>query len=340
MSWRHLEKYDTVDHKKVNLEKVDDSHKEKVQKLADFEATNQYDNFRPNENISRGAFATMFYRIYSLYQADLMHTSDTHAHLEDVAKRVTAVKDFRAKYPSALLFDSGDVFSGTLYFNEYHGQADMEFMNLMKYDAMTFGNHEFDLGETDGNHQKLADFISNARFPVLSANVDVSKQPELNGLYKGGITSSPTNGNIYNGMIKNVNGEKIGVFGLTTAETANIASPLNVTFDDYIEKARATVASLEARGADKIIALTHIGYNDNPDINDIKLAKEVDGIDIILGGHSHTKLDQPFLVYEAGKAPTLIDHTYQYGEYLGTLNVKFNDKGEIVGNTGSLVKNC
>ena len=77
-----------------------------------------------------------------------MHTNDTHANLDNVAKRVTAVKEVRAEKPNALLLDAGDVMSGTLYFNEFQGKADLQFMNLMGYDAMTFGNHEFDLGST------------------------------------------------------------------------------------------------------------------------------------------------------------------------------------------------
>ena len=82
------------------------------------------------------------------FTLSLMHTNDTHAHLDNMAKRVTAVKEVRAEKPEAFLIDAGDVFSGTLYFNEFQGQADLEFMNLMKYDAMTFGNHEFDLGSS------------------------------------------------------------------------------------------------------------------------------------------------------------------------------------------------
>lgn len=77
-----------------------------------------------------------------------MHTNDTHAHLDNAAKRTTAIKNIRAKNPDALLLDAGDVFSGTLYFNEFRGQADLKLMNLMGYDAMTFGNHEFDLGSS------------------------------------------------------------------------------------------------------------------------------------------------------------------------------------------------
>ena len=77
-----------------------------------------------------------------------MHTNDTHAALDKMAKTVTAVKEVRAENPDALLLNAGDVFTGTLYFNEFQGKADLALMNLMGYDAMTFGNHEFDLGSS------------------------------------------------------------------------------------------------------------------------------------------------------------------------------------------------
>ena len=103
-----------------------------------------------------------------------MHTNDTHAHLDNIAKKATAIKEVRARKPNALLIDAGDVLSGTLYFNEFKGQADLEFMNLMEYDVMTFGNHEFDLGSSAEGHKALADFIKGANFPFVSSNVDFS----------------------------------------------------------------------------------------------------------------------------------------------------------------------
>ncbi|WP_106496170.1 5'-nucleotidase C-terminal domain-containing protein [Lentibacillus sp. Marseille-P4043] len=344
----NLADYHAIDGKDINLENVGESHKERVQILADLAITNQTDDFRPHEDITRGAFSTLFYKLMNKAdelndkdQLDLMHTSDTHAHVDNGPKRVTAAKNFRSAYPNALLLDSGDVFSGTLYFNKFYGQADMAIMNLMGYDAMTFGNHEFDLGQKEGNHEKLAEFIDAANFPIVSSNVNVTNDENLSPLYEGGVTSQPEESNIYDGIIKNVDGEKVGIFGLTTEETENISSPLNVTFDDYVATAQKMVTEFEAKGVDKIVAVTHIGYNDNPDSNDINLAKAVDGIDVILGGHSHTELDEPAVVIvdAAGqkKAPTIIDHTFQYSNFLGTLNVKFDDHGKIIGHAAELV---
>ena len=108
-----------------------------------------------------------------------MHTNDTHANLDKVAKKATAIKEVRAENPDALLLDAGDVLTGTLYYNEFKGQADLEFMNLMGYDVMTFGNHEFDSGSTPEGHKVLADFIKNAKFPFVSANIDFSSDSNL-----------------------------------------------------------------------------------------------------------------------------------------------------------------
>ncbi|SFD86589.1 5'-nucleotidase/hypothetical protein/2',3'-cyclic-nucleotide 2'-phosphodiesterase / 3'-nucleotidase / 5'-nucleotidase [Lentibacillus persicus] len=345
---QNLANYQVIDEETINLDNVAESHKKRVQILADLGVTNQTDDYRPAEDISRGAFATLFHKLSGIanelgenYELDLMHTSDTHAHVDNGAKRVTAVKNFREENPNALLLDSGDVFSGTLYFNEFSGQADLAMMNLMEYDAMTFGNHEFDLGGQDGSHEGLAEFIKAAEFPIVSSNVDVSADEHLSPLDVGGVTAEPEDGSIYDGIVKTVDGEQVGIFGLTTEETADISSPLDVTFEDYVDSAEKMVDEFEAQGIDKIVALTHIGYNDNPEINDINLAKAVDGIDVILGGHSHTELTTPdtITVDASGeeKAPTLINHTFQYSNFLGTMDVKFDENGRIIGHASELV---
>jgi 5'-nucleotidase/2',3'-cyclic-nucleotide 2'-phosphodiesterase/3'-nucleotidase/5'-nucleotidase len=272
-----------------------------------------------------------------------MHSNDTHANLNNIARKVTAVKEVRAKKPNALLVDAGDVFSGTLYFNEFKGQADLQFMNLMGYDVMTFGNHEFDLGSSSDGHKALVDFIKGAKFSFVSANVDFSKDAKFTGLFSDLISSDPKNGKIYNGIIKEINGEKVGIFGLTTAETKDISSPGSIEFEDYIAEAKKAVKAFEDKGVNKIIALTHIGYDDNPAYdNDLILAKSVAGIDVIVGGHSHTQLDQPIVVDKntAGQAKdkTIIVQAYQYNDYLGTLDVTFNPQGVVIAHNGALLK--
>lgn len=272
-----------------------------------------------------------------------MHSNDTHANLTNIARKVTAVKEVRAKKPNALLVDAGDVFSGSLYFNEFKGQADLAFMNLMGYDVMTFGNHEFDLGSSSEGHQALVDFIKGAQFPFVSANVDFSKDNKFTGLFSDLISSDPKNGKIYNGIIKEINGEKVGIFGLTTAETKDISSPGSIAFENYIAEAEKAVKAFEDKGVNKIIALTHIGYDDNPAYdNDLMLAKSVAGIDVIVGGHSHTQLDKPVVVDKnmggQAKDKTIIVQAYQYNDYLGTLDVTFNPQGVVIAHNGALLK--
>ncbi|WP_416729800.1 bifunctional metallophosphatase/5'-nucleotidase [Fictibacillus sp. JL2B1089] len=276
------------------------------------------------------------------FNLSLMHTNDSHARLDNVAKKVTAVKDVRAAKPNALLVDAGDVFSGTLYFNEFKGQADLEFMNLMDYDLMTFGNHEFDLGSSPEGHQALADFVKNADFPFVSSNVNFSKDPLLKPLFKRYAVNAK-DGNIYSSVLKKVNGEYVGFIGLTTAETADISSPENVVFENYIKEASKEVKLLQLLGVNKIVAITHLGYDDNPAYdNDLELAKHVDGIDVIVGGHSHTQLNEPVVVSkdEKGKTknPTVIVQAYQYSDFLGTLDVQFDKKGKVLSQAGQLIK--
>lgn len=336
----------------TDINRVSPSHLENVKILAQNGITTGKEDgsFDPKSAVNRAAFATFLYRALVHYEENqnfvlsIMHTNDTHAHIDNVAKRVTAVKELRELNPSALLLDAGDVFSGTLYFNEFKGQADLEFMNLMGYDAMTFGNHEFDLGSSPEGHQALADFVKGAEFPFVSANVDFSKDEKLNGLFNKDVTTDkPDSGKIYNGIIKEVDGEKVGIFGLTTEETVDISSPGSVEFENYIEEAEKAVAAFEDQGINKIVALTHIGYDDNAAIdNDLQLAALVDGIDVIVGGHSHTELTEPVVIEEDEngelKDATIIVQGYQYGDYLGALDVEFDDEGSVIGYAGELIE--
>lgn len=299
--------------------------------------------FSPNAPVTRGQMASFILRSEQArkgsgnFELNIMHFNDTHSQLDNVAKRVTAVKEVRKQKPDALLLDAGDVFSGSLYFNEFQGKADLEFMNLMKVDAMTFGNHEFDLGSSPEGHQALVDFIKGANFPFVSSNLDFSKDAKFQGLFNTKISSTSAGGNIYTGIVKEVKGEKVGIFGLTTVDTKNISSPGSIEITNYIQEAKKMVAEFEKMGVNKVIAITHIGYDDNPAVdNDIELAKAVDGIDIIVGGHTHTSLTKPVVI--AGKEPTIIVQAGQYGENLGTLDVEFDRNGVVVAHKGELIK--
>ncbi|WP_135449361.1 cell wall-binding repeat-containing protein [Planococcus citreus] len=260
------------------------------------------------------------------FELTIMHTNDTHANLDNAPKRATLIKQLRAENANNLSLDAGDVFSGSLYFNTFEGQADLALMNYMQYDAMTFGNHEFDLGSSEEGHASLAEFVGGADFPLVGANVDFSGDANMSPLVAGeAFTKTAANGQIYSGVVKEVNGEEVGIFGLTTAETADISSPGNVEFTDYLEAAEEAVTWFEGQEVNKIIALTHIGYDDNAAVdNDRTLAAEVDGIDVIVGGHTHTKLLPPQQVED-----TVIVQANEYNKFLGQLDVTFDEAGNV-----------
>jgi 5'-nucleotidase/UDP-sugar diphosphatase len=294
------------------------------------------------------------------YKLRIIHTNDHHARIEPVnitikssaptaardfggvARRKTMFDQIRAEADGLdkLFLDAGDVFQGTLYFNEYEGQADLFFYNALGYHAMTLGNHEFDKGD-----KVLADFITGASFPVISANVSATGgdlQPLL-------VTGDDTaNGKLGQRKIVTFGAEKIGIFGLTTPETPLLASPSAfVTFDENLAVvAQAQVDALKLAGCNKIIALTHLGYG-----VDIELAKATKGIDVIIGGHSHTPVladsqqSWPLGVTRQGPYPTIekdmdgndvvVVTDWEWGKWVGDIVVGFDAAGLVTAVTGT-----
>ena len=273
------------------------------------------------------------------YTLTIIHTNDTHARLEPVtltlggkrvevggvARRVTLFDMLRARETNPLFLDAGDVFQGTLYFNQFLGLADRYFMHRMGYAAMTLGNHEFDLGP-----DPLAAFLDGARFRVLGANADTSAEPSLMG-------------RLTPWTIVEIGGQRVGIFGLVTPDTAFIANPgPTVRFTDPVEAARRAVRELSARGIDKIIALTHQGFPE-----DLELARQVDGIDVIVGGHSHTLLgtfpypelrpqgEYPTLVRRPDGRQTLVVQAWEWGKVVGRLQVTFDAQGHVTAWAGN-----
>jgi 5'-nucleotidase len=224
----------------------------------------------------------------------------------------------RAEGGNQLLIDAGDVFQGTLYFNQYRGLADLEFYNALGYQAMAIGNHEYDIGQ-----QPLADFIKGANFPVLSANTQVDSSSPLNGLIKPWTV-------LWAGD------QPIGVIGVTTEETAVLSNPgSGVTFTNYIEAVRQGVQALRAQGINKIIALTHVGIT-----FDRELARQVDGLSAIIGGHSHTPMGPmvdpadanrpyPEVIASPSGKPVVMATDWEWGRWLGDLTLGFDANGDI-----------
>ena len=266
----------------------------------------------------------------SRFSLRILHTNDHHAHLEPVkfgdrllggiARRRTLIDQIRNESKNnqepLLLLDAGDIFQGTLYFNQYLGQADLDFYNALNYDAGTIGNHEFDRGQ-----QVLADFLAKAKFPIISANIDIA--PE-----------SPLYGKIRPWHVLDFKGEKIGIFGLTTPDTAILSSVGDgVKFTDPIAAAHTSVIALKQQGINKIVALTHIGFE-----NDLALARKVPDIDIIIGGHTHTPVGNipnanypyPLVENNGTKEPVLVVTDWEWGKYLGVLSVSFDRAGKLI----------
>jgi 5'-nucleotidase/UDP-sugar diphosphatase len=279
-----------------------------------------------------------FARAQGGFTLTLAHTNDTHAHLEPmeltlsgkkvrvggVAQRVAFFDRLRAGRRNLLILDAGDVFQGTLYFNQYRGLADRYFMHRMLYRVMTLGNHEFNLGP---GH--LAEFLKGAKFKVVSANVDISREPRLQGLL------APY-------AVLQVGGEKVGLVGLTTPDTREISNPgPTVAFLDPYESAQKAVYELLARGVNKIVVLSHLGYGE-----DLKLARRLVGAQVIVGGHSHTLLGSfphpelrpagpyPTVVKNPEGKDVLVVQAWEWGKVVGLLEVTFAPTGELLAYKG------
>lgn len=238
----------------------------------------------------------------------ILYTADTHGRLRSyyydstkpiggVAKRAIFFQDKRRhKSMIWLTLDSGDALSGTALADVFQGYLAIQAMNRLGYDAMALGVHDFDYG-TEVLRQRIAE----AEFPVLSANV---KQ-----LDTGQPFTTPY-------VIIERQGTRIALFGLTAGDVARRVAPANfsgLTADDPVETARVLVPQLEGQ-ADVIVAITHMGIND-----DIRLASEVRGIDVIVGGMSHSELQVPMKFED-----TLIVHSAEYGRNVGMLKLSFN----------------
>jgi 5'-nucleotidase len=269
------------------------------------------------------------------YTLTVLHTNDVHGRVlqfnrfggacdeEDaaegkcfggVARRATKINEIRAEGGNVILVDGGDQFQGTLFYTKYKGEEAQRFMNAMGYDAMTVGNHEFDDGPG-----VLGSFIRGANFSVVSANIDASNEPELAGM-------------IQPYTVLEVAGEKIGVVGFTTEDTAILSSPgPNVVFNNIETSVAAAVAELEGMGVNKIVGLSHAGFG-----RDKVVAAAVDGLDVIVAGHTNTYLSNtdedaagpyPVVVNSPNGNPVLIVSDFTWGKYLGRLDVTFDANG-------------
>ncbi|CAG8961542.1 hypothetical protein HYFRA_00013960 [Hymenoscyphus fraxineus] len=271
------------------------------------------------------------------YNISFYHINDVHAHLDEFRSsgldcpnktvgcfggyaRVSQVlKDTRPGHSDSLFLNVGDEFQGTLFYSYYGGEKIAETINQLGFDGMTLGNHEFDAGD-----DKLGEFLQNLTFPIISANI-VSDHPILN------CTIKPFH--IY---------EEYGlaVIGVTTESVPSISNPGEGTiFTDVVTAVQDTINLIKSTtNITRIAAITHIGYEE-----DQRLARSVSGLQLIMGGHSHTPLGD----FEGaeGKYPTIVENldgdevfivtAYRWGEYLGYIDVTYSPSGKILAYNGA-----
>ncbi|OQX03922.1 MAG: NAD nucleotidase [Thiothrix lacustris] len=285
----------------------------------------------------------------------ILHINDHHSHLQpnsaslNLAGATTAVKtggfprvvskinELAAQGGNVLKLHAGDATTGDLYFTLFKGKADAEQMNQVCFDAFTLGNHEFDQG--DAGLKTFLDYLNSSacKTDVLSANVF----PKV-----GTSPLTPTSATDYLKpyTIKTVNGQKFGIIGLTIAgKTKNSSSPdATTTFADEATTAQQYIDELNVLGVNKIILLTHQGY-----ANDQVIAKQLNGVDVIVGGDSHTLLGDGFKAYglsPSGAYPTkttdangkqvCIAQASQYSDIVGELTIEFSANGEVTACSG------
>lgn len=212
----------------------------------------------------------------------ILHTNDTHSQIDPadngmggVVRRKAAIDSVRALNPDVLLIDAGDAVQGTMYFTIYKGEVEYSMLDLLGYDAAIVGNHDFDNGMN-----QLAKELRNSKTNWITSNYDLTGAPALDSIFKPYI-------------IKEYEGKKIGILGINLVPEGMIAKGNydGVVYLDAYETANKTAAKLRELGADYVIAVTHIGYDGAVDPSDVRLAAASHGIDLIIGGHSHSFID-------------------------------------------------
>ncbi|HEY1023973.1 MAG TPA: metallophosphatase [Sphingobacteriaceae bacterium] len=277
----------------------------------------------------------------SLYAKDdhikltILHTNDTHSRIDPfpmddvkyggkagVAPRAALINRIRSEEKNVLLFDAGDIFQGTPYFNFYGGELELKMMSMMAYDAATMGNHDFDNG-VEGFVRQLP----HANFPFLTANYDFSDTLLHNKTrpYK----------------IFKKDGLKVGVFGLGVELTGLVNKQQygNTIYLDPVQKALEIEGLLKNdHKCDMVICISHLGYRYNFDkVSDVTLAQQTKFIDLIIGGHTHTFLQKPEVVRNLNGKETLINQVGLSGINLGRIDFVFDRSNSAkIGYTSAL----
>lgn len=253
----------------------------------------------------------------------LLHTNDTHSHIDadngvgGVLQRKAIVDSIRRAEKHVMLIDAGDIVQGTLYYKLFGGRVEYPLMELLGYDLQVLGNHEFDNG-----------IESLARYYVKDAPVKLSSNYDFSG--------TPLAGVFAHHVIKKIGGKKVGFMGLNLNPDGIIGADNSrgLVYKDIVAVADSTAALLRSKGCSLVVAVTHIGYTDDTGRNlltDPQLAAATSGIDIIIGGHSHTVVAPstkfPNVVNNRDGRPVLIAQTGRYGENLGYIKLDLSRPG-------------
>jgi 5'-nucleotidase len=266
----------------------------------------------------------------------ILHTNDTHSQIDPlpesdrqypgkggVARRATLAKRVRKQNPNTLLIDAGDVFQGTPYFNFFKGEVEYKAMSLIGYDVGTLGNHEFDNGV-----DALAAALQFANFDLVSTNYNV--------------TGTPLAKRVKPYVVRVLNGVRVGLFGLGVSPK-NLITPQNfkgVEYLDPVKKAAEVVQILRGRErCQLVICMSHLGYYPQPredELGDSQVAAQVDGIDFIASGHTHTFMSNPVLTKTPNGGETIIFQVGRSGIYVGRVDFKLR-KGKVVATAARLL---
>jgi len=266
----------------------------------------------------------------------ILHTNDTHSQIDPipdndkqyggkggVARRATLVKRVRAENPNTLMIDAGDVFQGTPYFNFYKGEVEYKSMSLVGYDVVTLGNHDFDNGV-----EALAAAMKFANFEFVSTNYDV----------RGTVLES----RVKPYAIRTFGDVRIGLFGLGISPD-NLITPENfkgVKYMDPVQMSRGVVRLLRDREkCQLVIGMSHLGYYPNAkagEIGDSQVVEQVNGIDFIASGHTHTFMKTPVLAKQPSGNDTIIFQVGKSGINVGRIDFTMRD-GKVTASAGRLL---
>ena len=248
----------------------------------------------------------------------ILHMNDTHSHIDpeksghnkglggviEQAAYIDSVRCVDGK-GNVLLLHAGDFSQGTSYFTELKGDLEIDVLNAMKFDAVCLGNHEFDNG-----YDEIARRIRNLDVPVLCANYDFSQSP-LNGLVKPYVILEKAN-------------RKVGVIGLLTDVSSVVDKKVGelMTFNDPIAVAEQYAKELKDQGCELVVCLTHLGYSGGP-YTDVELAAATRNVDVIVGGHSHTVLNDLTRIKNLDGKDVIVVSDGKWGLAIGRLAVDF-----------------